>query len=136
MKKPVILCVDDDDLILDCLQFQLQDYFAERYNIELAQDAKEAFEIMNQLKIDSVEVLVIISDWLMPGMRGDEFLCKVHETSPNILKLMLTGQADQKAIRNAVKNANLIHCFKKPWDKNELVEVIEKGIAENTVKFE
>jgi response regulator RpfG family c-di-GMP phosphodiesterase len=136
MKKPVIICIDDDDLVLLSLEFQLKDHFEDKYTIELAEDAKEGFEIIEELNSSKVEILVIISDWLMPGMRGDEFLCRVHEKFPHIVKLMLTGQADQKAIQNAVKNANLIHCFSKPWNRNELFEVIEKGIADNKANLE
>ena len=42
--------------------------------------------------------IIIVSDWLMPGMKGDEFLIQVHQKFPHIVKVLLTGQADSEAI--------------------------------------
>jgi CheY-like chemotaxis protein len=65
----------------------------------------------------------------MPGMRGDEFLIRVHQQFPNIIKIMLTGQADEAAIERAIRQANLYRCLDKPWSKEELVETIQSALA-------
>ena len=77
---------------------------------------------------DGIKVLIIVSDWLMPGIKGDVFLIQVHEKFPQIVKVMLTGQADQKAIDNAQKYANLYKCLLKPWSEQELISVIKSGL--------
>ena len=38
-----------------------------------------------------------ISDQLMPGMKGHELLIEIHRSSPNTFKILLTGQADERA---------------------------------------
>jgi len=65
---------------------------------------------------------------LMPGMKGDEFLIKVHQKFPGIVNVMLTGQADEEAIKRAKNLANLHACIFKPWSEEELVETIKTGL--------
>ena len=64
----------------------------------------------------------------MPGMKGDEFLIKVHKLYPGIVKVMLTGQADNQAIKRACDEANLFKHIPKPWDENELIQTIKSGL--------
>ena len=98
MSKPAILCVDDESIILTSLTRQLKQVFDDAYVYEMAESADEAFEIIEELEADEINVIVIVSDWLMPGMKGDEFLIKVHQKFPNVVKILLTGQADKRAI--------------------------------------
>ena len=72
---------------------------------------------------------MIVSDWLMPGMKGDEFLIWVHEKYPEISKVMLTGQADDDAVERAQDKAQLYHCLQKPWNAKELIETIQTGLT-------
>jgi len=65
----------------------------------------------------------------MPGIKGDEFLILVHQKYPKIVKVMLTGQADEVAIERVKELANLHRCLYKPWDGKELIETIKSGLA-------
>ena len=123
-----ILCVDDEEIILRALRQDLNRHLKDDYLIELAQSAEDAFEILDELKSDGVRILVIVSDWLMPGMKGDEFLIEAHKRFPKVIKMLLTGQADKEAIKNAQLNANLKYTFSKPWDAKELISKIEEEI--------
>jgi response regulator RpfG family c-di-GMP phosphodiesterase len=128
MKKPAIICVDDEKIILSSLKSLLRGNFGDKYTIEIAESGEEALELVNELNEDEVDTLVVISDWLMPSMKGDEFLAKLHGKFPRIVKIMLTGQADPKSVENAKKNANLYKYLAKPWKEDELVKVIEQGL--------
>ncbi len=130
MSKPVILCVDDEVFILEILERQLQIAFKDTYSYEFAENASEALELIEEFHNNNVNIIVIISDWLMPGMRGDEFLIKVHQKFPNILKIILTGQADEVAIQRARNQANLHSCLQKPWKSKELIETIRSGLSQ------
>jgi CheY-like chemotaxis protein len=129
MSKPVILCVDDEIVILDSLKIQLKNEFGNAYLYEVAESADEALEIIDELYQDELEIIVIVSDWLMPGMKGDEFLIRVHEKYPKIVKVILTGQANKEAIERARNEAELYRCLQKPWDAQELIETIRTGLA-------
>ena len=130
MSKPVILCVDDERVVLQSLRTQLQEAFGDTYLCEVAEDADEALEVINELNEDSLSIILIVSDWLMPGMNGDEFLIRVHQQFPQIITIMLTGQADEAAIKRAQEQANLHSCLFKPWSEEELVETIKSGLAQ------
>ncbi len=124
-----ILCVDDEMLVLDSLKEQLRRRFGSRYLYETASDANEAWEAIAELCGDGIEILIIVSDWLMPGMKGDEFLAQVHKKHPQIVTVLLTGQADAAAVERARRDANLYACLAKPWCEAELARVIESALA-------
>ena len=115
MKKPVIICVDDEQTILDSLEIDLLKAFEDKYLIETAQSGEEALELLSELLAEKYEVPLVISDQIMPNMKGDELLRSVHAISPNTLKIMLTGQADLGAVVNAINYAKLYRYIPKPW---------------------
>lgn len=129
MPKPAILCVDDESLVLESLEIELQKAFGNTYVCEFAESADEALEIIEELVEDNVDILVIVSDWLMPGMKGDEFLIFIHKKYPQIITIMLTGQADQEAIERTISQAKLHAYLPKPWKNSELIETIKSGLA-------
>lgn len=128
MGKKAILCVDDETIILDSLKEQIQNRMGSEYIYETAENAEEGLEIIEELIEEGTELLIIVSDWLMPGIKGDEFLIEVHKKFPGIVKVMLTGQASEDAIENAEKNANLHACIHKPWREDELIDTIKEGL--------
>ncbi|MCU0544277.1 MAG: response regulator [Oscillatoriaceae cyanobacterium Prado104] len=130
MAKAVILCVDDERMVLNSLRAQLLASFGNNYIYEAAEDADEALELIQELSEEDVSIVVIISDWLMPGMKGDELLIRIHEQFPKVVKIMLTGQADESAIERAKKFANLHCCLSKPWSEVELLETIRSGLSQ------
>lgn len=129
MSKSVILCVDDERVVLQSLRTQLQEAFGDTYLYEIAEDANEALDVINELNEEEISIILIVSDWLMPGMNGDEFLIRVHQQFPNIITIMLTGQADELSIERAKEEANLHCCLFKPWSEEELVQTIKSGLA-------
>jgi CheY-like chemotaxis protein len=129
MSKPVILCVDDEPIVLESLRAQLRDAFGETYSYEVGQDADDALDVINELQRENIPILLIVSDWLMPGMKGDEFLIQVHQRFPEVVKILLTGQADETAIARAKAQANLHQCLSKPWTRTELIETIRSGLT-------
>ena len=123
-----IICVDDDRSILDSLKSQLFSKFGDYYLLEFAESGEEGLEILDEFTNDNIKTIVIITDWLMPNMKGDEFLIKVHEKFPEIVKVMLSGQADNKAIERAKLHAGVSKFLQKPWNKYELFDAISKGL--------
>lgn len=129
MSKSAILCVDDEVGVLESLEIELQQAFNGKYLCEFAESAVEALEIIEELYEAEVKILVIVSDWLMPGMKGDELLIKIHQKYPQIVTVMLTGQADKEAIERTKFEANLHAFIQKPWQNQDLIEAINSGLA-------
>ena len=133
MEKGVLLCVDDEIIVLTALKDQLRRAFGSDFHIDVAESAEEALELRDELALDGHKLLVIVSDWLMPGMKGDEFLIKAHERFPSVVKIMLSGQAESAAVDRARREAALHDFLSKPWNAAALVESINQGLKERAV---
>jgi len=130
MKKALVLCVDDQKILLDILKFLLKQELPHDYVCEFAQDGYEALEILDEYANQSeIETMILISDWLMPDMKGDELLIRAYKKYPNIINIMLTGQINQPGAKRAVTEANLYKCIAKPWDKAELISTIKNAAS-------
>ena len=128
MNRGVIICVDDENVVLQGLKSQLDREFGEDYDLEMCESGQEALEVLNDSISDGDEVLVVVTDQIMPGMKGNDFLRQVHQQSPTTCNIMLTGRADSGAIGDAVNNANLYRYFNKPWESENLIHTIREAI--------
>ena len=128
MNKLAILCIDDESIVLDALKEQLEIEFGNQYIIEIAENGEEALEIAEDIAKDNDKLAVVIADFIMPGMKGDELLEKVHEIKPDVRNILLTGQASLQGISNAVNKAGLYRFISKPWDKNDLVLTVREAL--------
>src|SRR5574344_1554359 len=106
-KKPVILCVDDEKIVLNSLRTELRNYFEDNYIIETSESGEEAIEIAIEYKAENREVCIVISDYIMPGLKGDVLLKRIKEIFPNCYAILLTGQATTEGIVNAVNWASI-----------------------------
>lgn len=129
-EKGVLLCVDDEIIVLTALKDQLRRAFGNDFHIDVAESAEEALELLDELSEQGHRLLVIVSDWLMPGMKGDEFLVEAHKRFPTVVKIMLSGQAEQAAVDRAKREAGLHEFLAKPWNAAELVESINVGLRD------
>ena len=129
-EKGVLLCVDDELIVLTALKDQLRRAFGSEFHIDVAESAEEALELLDELSEQGHRLLVIVSDWLMPGMKGDEFLVQAHQRFPTVVKIMLSGQAQQDAVDRAKREAGLHDFLAKPWNATELVETINAGLRD------
>ncbi|HEY9848754.1 MAG TPA: response regulator [Leptolyngbyaceae cyanobacterium] len=134
MNELAILCVDDEPVILNSLTQQLKRNLGNDYEIEAAQSGLEALEIIEEVLSDGMEIALIISDQIMPGMKGDELLIAIHNRYPQILKIMLTGQADAQAVGNAVNAANLYRYITKPWHETDLILTVKEALQSYSQK--
>jgi response regulator RpfG family c-di-GMP phosphodiesterase len=128
MVKPVIVCVDDEKTVLKSLKVELKKAMGNEYQIEIAEAGEDAIELVTELLEHGYEVPLIISDYIMPEMKGDELLKRVHIISPKTLKIMLTGQADLEAIENAIKYASLYRYIAKPWQTEDLSLTVREAV--------
>jgi adenylate cyclase len=130
MKEQFIICVDDEQIVLNSLNKQLKRRFGKHYEYEFAESAEEAIELIEELLEDGHEVAMIITDQIMPGLTGVEFLAFVHEKHPTPMKVLLTGQATLDAAVAAINETGLYRFLNKPWEEEDLLLTIEKGLKE------
>lgn len=129
MDRTVILLVDDEKSVLDSLREQLRNLYQRRFAYETAENADEAWEVIGELIDDGATVVVVVSDWLMPGLRGDAFLERVRSSWPHIGRVLLTGQAPADVIARAEGQQLVERVLQKPWSIDELQVAIESAVG-------
>jgi serine phosphatase RsbU (regulator of sigma subunit)/CheY-like chemotaxis protein len=127
MSKPVIICVDDEKVVLDSLSKELEFSLGDDFVIEPAESGEEALELLQDLINENKDIPVLISDQLMPGMKGDELLKEVHNILPTTRKILLTGQATMNSVVNAINQAQLYRYIAKPWDATDLKLTVQEA---------
>jgi len=119
MKKASILIVDDNEGILETLSAILEE---KGYRTDIAKNGREAIE---KSKTNFYNVALL--DIRLPDIEGTELLTKIEETSPRMIKIMITGYA---SLENAVKALNLgaDAYIMKPVDPENLLKVINEKL--------
>jgi serine phosphatase RsbU (regulator of sigma subunit) len=119
--KDKILLVDDDAMVLAGLKRQLRNLF----KIDTAMSGEEA---LKQVK-ENGPYAVIVSDFMMPGMNGVEFLSLVKKSNPDTVRMMLTGTADMPTAIKAVNEGNIFQFHPKPCPTDTLSKAIQSGVS-------
>ena len=118
MNNIAILAVDDELIILDSIRIQLEKNYNTKYLLEFAESADEALEIVDALTNSGVNILLVISDYLMPGMKGDEFATILKQKYPDVNIVMLTGQITTEASTTLLDKNIILKLISKPWQEN------------------
>lgn len=119
MKKASILIVDDNESILETLSAILEE---KGYRTDTAKNGKEAIE---KAKTNFYNVALL--DIRLPDIEGTKLLTKIEETTPRMVKIMITGYA---ALENAVEALNLgaDAYIMKPVDPENLLKTINEKL--------
>jgi len=123
-------------MVLVSLREQLQRALGDDYLIETADDAESALEIVEEVLDDGGAVPLVITDHIMPGMKGDALVARLHELVPSTRKVMLTGQATADAVGNAVNSGGLYRFLAKPWNQDDLILTIREALRSYTQQRE
>ena len=125
MKNIAILAVDDERIILDSIRMQLEKNFNTKYILEFAESADEALEVVESLTESGIDILLVISDYLMAGMKGDEFATILKSTYPTVNIVMLTGQITVEASSSLIEKNIILKIIEKPWKEGDLIKLVK-----------
>ena len=84
--KKRILVVDDEPFVCDAVKMMLA---FDGHDVMTANDAKEALVVFENNKFD-----LVITDFAMPGMKGDELAAAIKARSPKQPVVMITAYAE------------------------------------------
>jgi DNA-binding NtrC family response regulator len=129
--KTAILSVDDDILVLNSLRIQLERHFGETHLLEFAQNVDEAIGVIDDITSSGVELIVIISDWIMPSKNGDVLAQHVKAINPKIQVVVLSGQLQEEKALALVESHTIDKVMLKPWSEEDLVNVIKNALKAN-----
>jgi|GEM_PF-3517668 diguanylate cyclase (GGDEF)-like protein len=128
MNNPTIVCIDDEQFVLNSLRDQLLRGFAGKFTVEIAESGEEALGLIEELLASGIDVPLVICDQIMPGFSGDKLLCEIHQRYPKIFKILLTGMASFDSVINTINHANLYRYIAKPWDEADLNLAVREAI--------
>ena len=116
-----VLFVDDEQPIRSALERMYHE--RDDVNCLFASSGQEALAIL-----EKEEVMVVVSDYLMPGMRGIEFLARAKAIRPQAVRIMMTAYADLSIAIDAINKSEAFRFVTKPWNNQELMQVIDEAL--------
>jgi sigma-B regulation protein RsbU (phosphoserine phosphatase) len=122
-----IVIVDDENIVLQSLSsfFELET----DYQVHTFVEPEKALQALGDIHLD-----LVISDFLMPGMNGLEFLCEVKRRYPDVVRVLLTGYADRENAIRAINEVGLFQYIEKPWDNDQLVLIVKNGLNQRRLE--
>jgi DNA-binding NarL/FixJ family response regulator len=118
--RPAVLIIDDEPPLLDAMRQGL----SHEFDVDAASTAEEGTLLAATRRYD-----VIVSDQLLPGEQGLEFLMRMASLHPGARRIMLTGYINPDLISRSIASAQLSACLLKPISIAELMKAIRKVIA-------
>lgn len=117
----LIVVVDDEEMVTRSIK--------SFFSLELAHRTETFNSPAAALKfVESNEVDLVISDYLMPELNGIELLLKVREVRPEAVRVLLTAYSDKESAIQAINKVGLYQYVEKPWDNEELKLVVTNAL--------
>ena len=116
-----VLIVDDEPAMLNLCNEILS---SQGYHCQNASSAEQALESINFKDID-----VLISDVIMPGMDGYQFVETALKINPSLKTLLISGYTDNRH-DNPSSNSR-IRLLQKPFTANELLNQVKTVIFQD-----
>jgi response regulator RpfG family c-di-GMP phosphodiesterase len=117
-----ILCVDDNENVLATYQRSLRNL----YQVDIAINASSALRLLNH----NGPYAVIVSDMHMPSIDGIRLLTQAKKDHPQCVRIMLTGDADQRTAIGAVNEGSIFRFLTKPCPPEILMIALEDGVRQ------
>ena len=116
MTSDFVLFVDDEQNILSAVK---RLFISDQVSVLTATSGLEGMEL---IKCNTVSV--IVSDNMMPGMNGIDFLAWTKTVSPDSVRILMTGYADLHAAIDAINMGEVFRFITKPWDDMKLRQTV------------
>jgi|GEM_PF-1907227 len=109
-----LLLVDDEVSVLNALKRLFR---RAGYTVYTAEGGVEALMLLADHP-----VAVVLSDFRMPGMTGDEFLREVKKRYPDTVRMILSGFADMEVVMASLNDGAIFKFMVKPWENDFLLK--------------
>lgn len=119
--RPVILILDDEPMVTTTIRNYLD--LTGEYQTVAFQEPTQALDYLRAHPVD-----LLVSDQIMPGMNGLEFLQQVKQIQPEAIRILLTGYAQKEDAIRAINQVGLYQYLEKPWNNDELGIIIRNGL--------
>jgi DNA-binding NtrC family response regulator len=125
--KPVVLVVEDDKAMRMLLEEELR---AGGYEVRSEEEGQAALRVLDEAHVD-----LVVTDLMMPGMKGDELLGAIRSRTAEIPVVIITAFGSIAAAVDAMK-AGAYHFLPKPFRMEELLEILDAALRERSLLME
>lgn len=125
-----LLVVDDEEgirLVLQRLLARLPN--PPPLEVETAESAEEALEML-----ESSRYTLILTDFNMGGKDGVFLLAAARERWPDMVRMLMTGYTDEQIMVQAREQGKAAAVVRKPWNNNELLQLIRAALDREAAK--
>jgi diguanylate cyclase (GGDEF)-like protein/PAS domain S-box-containing protein len=119
LPEKTLLVVDDEPHVTAALR---RLFTFDGYSVLAANNIEEAFQLLATNRIG-----IVVCDLRMPAIDGIEFLSRVKEIYPDIVRVVLTGYADLDSAASAINSGAVYKFLTKPWEEAVLRETIRES---------
>jgi signal transduction histidine kinase/ActR/RegA family two-component response regulator len=120
-----VLVADDDESIRRMTRAALERF---GYRVLLAANGEEAVDVFRKNKDD---IAVVLLDWAMPVMNGDEALRSILAEDPSARVVLTSGYAETETLSRGDGSA-MADFIQKPYTTTQLAEKLREAIRRKT----
>jgi thioredoxin reductase (NADPH) len=142
MALPVIIVVDDEQVVLNAVERDLRAKYGRDYRVAKANSGAAALDFLTKLQQRNEVAALFLTDQRMPEMTGLQFLDKARTIFPEAKRVLLTAYADTQVAIDSINSLQLDYYLMKPWDPPEdnlypvIGDLLEDWKASATLPFE
>lgn len=127
-----IYCVDDDKLITLAVSHQLKSAFSPPgFHIEAFNNPIDALEQIEVNTFRGIHPRILVIDFEMPEMKGDELIRKLKQKFPEAKAIMLSGNSDAIRVSDLADEGLLDFYLSKPWSREEIIRICNSCLPLN-----
>ena len=131
-RRKMILCIDDNAEVLKSLRFQLRQSLVKDIRIILAEGSEDALKTLEVLNLSRSDMLLIVSDWLMPNINGEDLIKMIEQRWGPIMTIVLSGHITSEAKARLSDLDQVISVMNKPWSGEALAQLITQSLLPQT----
>ncbi len=142
MALPVIIVVDDEQVVLNAVERDLRAKYGRDYRLAKANSGAAALDFLTKLQQRNEIAALFLTDQRMPEMTGLQFLDEARKIFPEAKRVLLTAYADTQVAIDSINSTQLDYYLMKPWDPPEdnlypiIGDLLEDWRAGATLPFE
>ena len=116
MEKPYLVIVDDEKDLLENIHESFENEgYSDILTIRSRTSGEKAVHLAKEAKKNNTDVALLLTDMVMPGMKGFEVIEEFKLLFPDIVPMILTGYADKESAIRAINMGEVNAYFEKPW---------------------
>lgn len=124
-RKSILVCDDESDLLL---MFRI--HLESQYNVSTVVTGKECIHMISELKKKNEMIDLVLLDYKLGDITGENVARKIRETEKNIKILMITAfELDDHIVKNMIQNRYIDDIINKPIQLEELSKKIEEHLG-------